>query len=85
MDGALPFRYCAGRFACGVPTWRLPVDVHVIGLVSDDCGGDSVVLDGHCAPVLVPGFRCDAGVDWVSGPGGGVERVRPNRKTPALC
>ena len=30
-----------------------------------------MVLDGRSAPVPVPGFGCDAGVDWVSGPGGG--------------
>ena len=42
-----------------------------------------MVLDGHSGPVLVPGFWSDAGVDWVGGPGGGVKRVRLNRKTPA--
>ena len=83
MRGTLPLRYCAGRIDGGIPTWRLPVGGHDIGLVSDDYGGDVVVPDGHGAPVLVPGFRGDAGVDWVSGPGGGVKRVRLNRKTPA--
>ena len=47
------------------------------------CMSDAVVLDGHRAPVAVPGFRSDAGVHRVSGPGGGVKRVRLNRKTPA--
>ena len=39
LGGTLPLRYCAGRFASRIPTWRLPVDGHVIGLVSDDSGG----------------------------------------------
>ena len=25
LEGHLPSRYCATRFACKVPTWRLPV------------------------------------------------------------
>ena len=83
-EALLPLRYCAGRFAGRIPTWRLPVGWHVIGLVTHESGGDAVVLDGHCAPVPVPGLRGDAGVDWVSGPGGGVKRVRLNRKTPAF-
>ena len=42
-----------------------------------------MVLGGHSAPVPVPGFRCDAGVDWVSGPDGGVKSVRlKNSSTP---
>ena len=57
--------------------------MHLIGLVTHESGGDAVVLDGRCAPVLVPGLRGDAGVDWVSGPGEGVRRVRLSRKTPA--
>ena len=31
----------------------------------------------------MPGFRGGGGADWISGPGGGVNRVRHNRKTPA--
>ena len=72
---------CA-RFACRIPTWRLPVDGHVIGLVSGDYGGDAELLDERSAPVVLPSFRSDAGVDWVSALGGGVKRVRLNRKTP---
>ena len=53
----LPLRYCAGRFARRIPTWRLPVDGHVIGLVSDDCGGY-----GRSALVAAPGSRGSAGL-----------------------
>ena len=37
----------------------------------------------HGAPVVMPGFEGGDGGDWISGPGGGVKRVRLNRKTPA--
>ena len=36
----------------------------------------------HGAPAVLPGFEGGGGGDWVSGPGGGVKRVRLNRKTP---
>ena len=39
--------------------------------------------DEHSPPVIVPGFRGDAGTDWISGSGGGVKRGQLNRKTPA--
>ena len=73
----------SGRFASRILTWSLPVGGHVIGLVTHESGGDAVVLDGHCAPVPVPGLTSDVGVDSVTGPRGGVNRVRRNRKTPA--
>ena len=72
----IPLRYCAGRFTCGIPTWRLPVGGHVIGLVTHVSGGDAVLS----AVLAAPGARGDAGVSWVRGPGGGVKRVRLNRK-----
>ena len=37
----------------------------------------------HCSHAVLPGFDGGGRVDWVSGPGGGVKRVRLDRKTPA--
>ena len=37
LAGTLPLRYCAARFACRVPTWRLPVSGHVARLVAIYC------------------------------------------------
>ena len=34
LAGTLPLRYCAARFACRTPTWRLPVSGHVARLVA---------------------------------------------------
>ena len=42
LAGTLPLRYCAARFACKTPTWRLPVFGHVARLIggnSEDAGG----------------------------------------------
>ena len=82
MDGTLPLRCCTGKFASRVLTWRLPVDGHVLGLVTA-CGGVDAVWSDHSAVLAAPGARGDAGVNWISGPGVGVKRVRQNRKTPA--
>ena len=73
LAGTLPLRYCAARFACRVPTWRLLVSGHVARLVSIYCEaaggrGDEVSRSG---------------VRWVSGSGPGRKRIRLNRKTPA--
>ena len=35
LEGALPPRYCAGRFVSKIPTWRLPVDGHVADMVPE--------------------------------------------------
>ena len=48
----LPLRYCAARFACRVPTWRLPVSGHVVRLVAIYCeaaggSGDAVSRSGR--------------------------------------
>ena len=56
--------------------------MYVLGLVTASGGVDAVLSD-HSAVVAAPGARGDAGVHWVSGPGGGVKRFRLNRKTPA--
>ena len=83
LVGTLPPRYCAGWFASKIPTWRLPVDGHVAGLVAEEGGEVGVVRVERSAPALMPGFEGDGGVDWISGPGGGVKRVRLIRKTQA--
>ena len=67
LAGTLPLRYCATRFACKIPTWRLPAFGHVTGMVA---GGDFV----DCAADEV---------SWVSSSGLGMKRIRLNRKTPA--
>ena len=33
LNGTLPLRYCAARFAFSTPTWRLPVSGYVGSLV----------------------------------------------------
>ena len=73
LDGTLPIRYCAARFACSTPTWRLPASGHVGRLVAphsdtaDDRGDEVPDLEVHR-------------VSW-SGPFR--RRFRLNRKTPA--
>ena len=47
LNGTLPLLYCAARFACKTPTWRLPVSGHVARLIADnyeDAGGCGVRL-----------------------------------------
>ena len=69
LAGTLPLRYCAARFACRSPTWRLHASGHVTGLVTSVVG--------------VEGEFVDCEVSWVSGSGPGRKRIRLNRKTPA--
>ena len=38
LAGTLPLRYCAARFACRTPTWRLPVPGRVVDLVTASVG-----------------------------------------------
>ena len=54
--GTLPLRYCPGKFASKVPTWLLPADGHVLGLVPHGC-----------AVLAAPGAVGDARVNWVRG------------------
>ena len=73
LNGTLPLRYCAVRFAHSTPTWRLPVSGQVSRLVAaypDSAGGrdDRVV-----------GLRVFRGY----GSGSVRKRFRLNRKTPA--
>ena len=73
LNGTLPLRYCAARFAYSTPSWRLPASGHVDRLVAahSDAAGD-------------PGDEVlGLGVHRVSGSGPVRKRFRPNRKTPA--
>ena len=73
LNGTLPLRYCAARFAYSSPTWRFPVSGRVGSLVaahSDIAGdrGDEVL---------------GLGVPRVGGSGPLRKRFRLNRKTLA--
>ena len=47
LAGTLPLRYCAARFACRTPTWRLPDSGHVVDLVTAEVGiVREAVVDG---------------------------------------
>ena len=70
LSGTLPLRYCAARFACSTPTWRLPVSGHVGRLITSHPGAGN--CRGKVARVY-PG----------RGSGPARKRFRLNRKTPA--
>ena len=73
LAGTLPLRYCAARFACKTPTWRLPVPGCVVDLVTASVGAvQEVVADGGCREVF-----------WARSSGPGRKRIRLNRTTPA--
>ena len=82
LEGTLPLRYCARRFASKIPTWRLPARGHVSDPVTEGGEDVGVLRVEHGASALEPGFGGSGGVDYVRVPGGGVERVRLNRKRP---
>ena len=50
LNGTLPLRYCAARFAHSTPTWRLPASGQVSRLVAaypesaGDCSGEVLAL-----------------------------------------
>ena len=50
LAGDLPLRYCSARFACKIPTWRLPDRGHVCELVTDrvDCDDLSCFVASLC-------------------------------------
>ena len=73
LAGTPPLRYCAARFACRTPTWRLQDSGHVAGLVTAKVGVVGEVVVGGAAHE----------VSWVSGSGPGRKRIRLNRKIPA--
>ena len=73
LAGTLLLRYCAARFACRTPTWRLPVSGQVAWLVTADLGvADDDGVEGVGSEVC-----------WVSGSGPGRKRIRLHRKPPA--
>ena len=50
LDGTLPLRYCAARFACKFPTWRLHRGGDVADLVTEvgeNVGIDHLMVSGH--------------------------------------
>ena len=53
LNGTLPLRYCAARFAYSTPTWRLPASGHVDRLVAahsdaaGNCGAEVLGLRVH--------------------------------------
>ena len=73
LNGTLPLRYCASRFAHSIPTWRLPVSGQVRGLIAayPDHAGNH-----EDEAILLDVFRG-------SKPGFSKLRFRLNRKTPA--
>ena len=73
LDGTLPLRYCASRFAHSIPTWRLPASGQVRGLIAayPDHAGD---LEDEVIHL---------GVFRGSKSGFYRKRFRLNRKTPA--
>ena len=82
LEGTLPLRYCAGRFASWVPTWPLPAGGHAADLVT---GSEevSIVRVEPRAPADMPCFNGGGGGIWKSGPRGSVKRVRLNTTTLA--
>ena len=73
LNGTLPLRYCASRFAHSTPTWRLPASGQVARLVA----AHSDAAGNRGGEVIGLGVRR---VSW-SGPVR--KRFRLNRKTPA--
>ena len=73
LNGILPLRYCAARFAHNTPTWRLPVSGKVSRLVAvyPDSAGDC------CDEVFA------LGVPLISKSSPVRKRFRLKRKTPA--
>ena len=57
LQGTLPLRFCAGRFAGRVPTWRLPADGHVADLVYEGCEEVGILRVEHGAPAGMRGFE----------------------------
>ena len=83
LEGTSLLRYCARGVACRIPTWRLPAGGYAADLVTE--GGEEVGIVRVEPGVSgdMPCFDGGGGVDWSGVAGGGVKRVRLNRKTPA--
>ena len=84
LRGTLPLRYCAGRFASRIPTWRLLLMGTLLVWVLKGVRRVGIVPVEHCSHAVLSGFDGCGSVDWVSGPGGGAKRVRLNTKLQHL-
>ena len=85
LEGTLPLRYCAVKFACRVPTWRLPTCGHVAGLVTEndeEVGAVHVAPCGH-ASSSVGVLDRGAGAGGFELSGRRFKKVRLSRRTPA--
>ena len=66
LNGTLPLRYCAVRFAYSAPTWRLPVSGHVDRLVAahsdaaGKCGAEVLGLRVHLVSLDLSGKDFDS-------------------------
>ena len=83
LAGVLPLRYCSARFACKLPTWRLPDRGRVCELVPESVVGARVLGDDGIGRDLFPPPVCRAGGSFENRVLGGFKRIRLNRKTPA--
>ena len=61
----------------------MPAGGHAADLVIEGCVKVGIMRLECGAPAVMLGLGGGDGGDWISGPGGGVKRVRLNRKTPA--
>ena len=83
VAGVLPLRYCSARFACKLPTWRLPHRGHVCELVTEGVIGARVLGDDGIGGDLFPHSVGRAGGSFENRVLGSFLRIRLNRKTPA--
>ena len=78
LGGTLSLRCCAPRCASRIPTWRLPPAGRAADLVTSGCEEVGIVRVELCVQDRVGrsnGAFClhdGIGVDWFSGPGGGL-------------
>ena len=80
MEGTLPLQYGAGRLLVRFPLGAFLLVVTLLTLLLKDVRRVGVVRVEHGALAVMLGFRVGDGVDWIGGLGGGVKRVRLNRK-----
>ena len=83
LAGVLPLRYCSARFACKLPTWRLPDRGRVCELVTEGVVVARVLGDDGIGRDLFPPSVGRAGESFETRVLGGIKRMRLNRKTPA--
>ena len=83
LEGTLPLRCCPVRLLVGFPLGAFLLFFTLLTLSLKGVRRVGIMRVEHGAPAGMPGFDGGDGVDWISGPGGDVERVRLNRKTPA--